>query len=187
MRHAAREADQLAVVEYGHRECEVVQMAPRGIGVVGDEDVSRIDVLESEVTDLRLDRFAHATNEHRQTQTDRDRVAVPRKQSDRKVECFVNDQVIGRASEVGFHLLGHGNKPVANDLNGNRIRLCRRLCAGAHALSLPIESCKLPYWSTVATSPGWITVVDACSSTRAGPSIRFPRCRDERRNTGVFT
>ena len=45
VRHAAGEADERALVEDRQRERDVVEMAAGEIGVVGDVDVARLDVL----------------------------------------------------------------------------------------------------------------------------------------------
>ena len=45
VRHAAREADHLAVVEHRHRERHVVEVRAGGVGVVGEQDVARLHVL----------------------------------------------------------------------------------------------------------------------------------------------
>ena len=44
VRHAAGEADQLALVEDRHREGHVVEVAAGDVGVVGEQDVARLDV-----------------------------------------------------------------------------------------------------------------------------------------------
>ena len=45
VRHAAGEADQLALVEDRQRQGDVVEMAAGEIGVVGDVDVAGLDVV----------------------------------------------------------------------------------------------------------------------------------------------
>ena len=97
MCHAAGEGDDLAFVKDGHRECEVIEVASRRVGVVRDQDVAGLDAFESVVLDLGFDRFRHTTDKHRQAETDRNRVAVGREQPDREVEGLVDNEIVGRS------------------------------------------------------------------------------------------
>ena len=130
--------DQLALVEHRHREREVVQMAAGGVGVVGDQDVARLDVLEPKCLIFAL------------TVSDMPRMNIGRprpietvspfvgEQADGEVQRLVDDEVVGRARQVGLHLLRHGEQTVADDLDGDRVDgwLLRWR---AHVRSLPIE------------------------------------------------
>ena len=42
-------------------------------------------------------------------------------QADGEVERLVDDHVVGRAHQVGLHLLGHGDEAVAHDFGDDRI------------------------------------------------------------------
>src|SRR6478672_11273027 len=100
--------------------------------------------------DLGLDRFRHSPNEHRQSEADRNGVAIGRKQADREIERFVNDQVVRRSRQVGLHLLRDRQKAVADYFDGYWI-YGLSLCV--HLRSLPIRICRLPNPSTVNSSP----------------------------------
>jgi hypothetical protein len=69
------------------------------------------------MTDLRLDGFRHAADEHRQTETDRDRVTIFREDTDGKVKRLVDDHVVGSAHEVGLHFLSNCHDAIADDLD----------------------------------------------------------------------
>src|SRR5262249_31848283 len=76
-----------------------------------------------EVADLGFHGLGHAADEHRQADADRHRLALRREQAGGEVERLVDDDVVGRAHEIGLHLLGHGDDAVAHDLGGDRIDL----------------------------------------------------------------
>ena len=121
VRHAAGERHHLAVVEDRHGEGHVVEVAAGDVGVVGEQDVAGIEVLDAVVRELGLHRVAHAADEHRQAEPDRDRVALRVEQADGEIERLVDDHVVGGAHQVGLHLLGRGDETVAHDFGGHRI------------------------------------------------------------------
>ena len=123
VRHAAGEAGELALVEDRQREGEMVEVAAGDVGIVGDVDVARIDVLDAEMLDLGLHGLRHAADEHRQADADRDGLALRREQAGGEVQRLVDDHVVGGAHEVGLHFLGHGEDAVAHDLDDDRIDL----------------------------------------------------------------
>ena len=123
MRHAAGEADQHALVEDRQRQRDVIEMAAGEIGIVGDVDVARPDVLAAEMLDLGLHRLRHAADEHRQPDADRHRLAVGREQPGGEIQRLIDDDVVGGAHEVGLHFLGHRDDAVAHDLGDDRIDL----------------------------------------------------------------
>ena len=121
VRHAAGERHQLAVMEDRHREGHVVEMAAGDVGVVGEQDVARLEILDAVMIELGLHGVAHAADEHRQSEPDRHRVALRVEQADGEVERLVDDHVVGGAHQVGLHLLGRGDETVAHDLGGHGI------------------------------------------------------------------
>jgi hypothetical protein len=123
MRHAAGETDQHALVEDRQRQRDVIEMAAGEIGIVGDVDVARPDVLPAEMLDLGLHRLRHAADEHRQPDADRHRLAVCREQPGGEIQRLVDDDVVGGAHEVGLHFLGHRDDAVAHDLGDDWIDL----------------------------------------------------------------
>src|SRR6185503_7049139 len=110
-----------------------------------------------------------AADEARQAHADRHRPAVGGEQAYGEVERLVDDHVVGGAHEVRLHFLGHGEHAVAHDLSEDRV------CLGLAALHrfLPTSITRLPKLSTCMRSPGSSTVVEACSSTSAGPAMRL--------------
>ena len=207
MRHAAGEAGELALVEDRQGEGEMIEVAAGDVGIVGDVDVARIDVLVAEMLDLGLHGLRHAADEHRQADADRDGLALRREQAGGEVQRLVDDHVVGGAHEVGLHFLGHGDDAVAHDLDDHRIdlaavwfslflghvnhssglsgiRLCLERALGAlaaHHFAPATLITRLPYASTVIRSRGISTVVEACSSISAGPLILFPASSSARR------
>ena len=142
VRHAAGERHQLAVVEDRHREGHVVEMAAGDVGVVGEQDVARLEILRAEMRELGLHRVAHAADEHRQAEPDRHRVALRVEQPDGEVERLVDDHVVGGAHQVGLHLLGRGDETVAHDFGDHRIDAMAADCGlgfsgGIHASAPP--------------------------------------------------
>src|SRR5262249_30347305 len=134
--------------------------------------------------DLRLHGVRHAADEARQADADRHGVAVGGEQTGGEVERLVDDHVVGGAHQVGLHLLGHGDDAVAHDLGDDRIDLVSVHCHCALPYA-PTAITKLPNASTSTTEPGSTTVVDACSSISAGPSMRLPASRWARAKVGV--
>jgi len=67
VRHAAGERHHLAVVEDGHREGHVVEVAAGDVGIVGEKDVAGIKVFQAVMRELGFHRVAHAADEHRQS------------------------------------------------------------------------------------------------------------------------
>ena len=135
VRHAAPRSRPAAVVEDRHREGEVVEVAAGGVGVVGEQDVARLDAVgRRNARASALTAFGHAADEHRQPEPDRDRVAVGGEQADGEVERLVDDHVVGGAHEVGLHLLGHGDDAVAHDLGEDRVGVG---CLALSSLALP--------------------------------------------------
>jgi hypothetical protein len=98
VRHAAGKRHQPAVMEDRHRKGHVVEMAAGDVGVVGQEDVARLDPIGAEMLELRPDRVGDAANEHGQPEADRQNIALGVEQADREVERFVNDHVVRRGA-----------------------------------------------------------------------------------------
>ena len=134
MRHAAGEADQHALVKYRQRQRDVIEVTAGEVGIVGDVDVARPDILAAEMLDLRLHRLRHAADEHRQPDADGNRLAFGGEQAGGEIERLIDDDVVGGAHEVGLHFLGHRDDAVAHDLGDDRIEptirsFCLRACA----------------------------------------------------------
>ncbi len=182
VRHAAGEGDDLAVVEDRLSEGEVVEVAAGDVGVVGDEDVAGLHALEAKMGDLGLHCLGHAADEHGQAETDGNGLALRSEEADGEIERLVDDEVVGGPHQVGLHLLGDGEEAVADDLDGDGVDGGRRGGRGcsSHGGQLPIAMTRLPKASTTRWSPGATTVVEACSSTRAGPAISLPCLRPRR-------
>ncbi len=139
MRHAAGERHQLALPEHRDGERHVVEMAAGDVGVVGQQDVAGIEVLDAVMLELGLHRVAHAADEHRQAEPDRDGVALRVEQPDGEVERLVDDHVVGGAHQVGLHLLGRGDETVAHDFGGHRDRVPATSPAALAASSLGVH------------------------------------------------
>jgi hypothetical protein len=82
----------------------VVQWLPM-MRNIGQQDVAWLDVLLAPVTKLRLDRVREPANEHRQAETDGDRVAVGIEKADGKILGLIDDHVVGGPHEIGLHLI----------------------------------------------------------------------------------
>ena len=121
VRHAAGKSDQFVIQEYRLGKRQMVQVTSGDVGVVGQQDVTRMDVLDAVMFELRLDGLRHAPDEHRQSKPDRDRFALWCEQPDREVECFIDDHVVGGAHQVGFHFLCDGNHAVADNLGDDGV------------------------------------------------------------------
>ncbi len=176
VRHAAGKSRERALVEDRQRERDVIEVAAGRVGVVGDEDVAGMDV-GAEMLQLRLDRLGHAADEHRQADADRDRLARSGIEAGGEIQGLVDDHVVGGAHEVRLHFLGHGDDAVAHDLGDDGIGLADlgrgRFERRHHFLPATVMT-RLPHSSTTSLSPGLTTVVEACSSTSAGPLMRLP-------------
>ena len=166
MRHRRRERHDLAVVKDRQREDHVVEMAAHDVGVVGQQNVAGLDAVGSVELELRFDRIGEAANEHRQTEADRDRVAVRIEEADGVVERFVDDRIVGGPHEVRFHLIGDRDQRVADDLGGDRIVSSLR-----HASTVRIM---WPEGWTSTRTPGGTTVAEPSSCTIAGPANASP-------------
>src|SRR5262249_33645329 len=154
------------------------EVAAGDVGVVGEKDVARIEVLQAVMGELGFHRVAHAADEHRQSESDRNGVAVRVEQADGEVERLVDDHVIGGAHQIRFHLLGRGDETVAHDFGGHRVGPVAGggelgFQRNVHPQLRRISMTKSPKASTLTTSPGCTTVVDAYSSINAGPAMRF--------------
>ena len=95
--------------------------------------------------DLGLHGVAHAADEHRQAEADRNRVALRIEHPDGEVERLVDDHVVGGAHQVGLHLLGDGDEAVAHDFGGDRVGAMaarRRRFDRRSRIALMISSCE---------------------------------------------
>jgi hypothetical protein len=178
MRHAAGESHHLAIVKDRHGEGHVVEVAAGDIGIVGQEDVAGVEVLDAVMGELGFHRIAHAADEHRQSEPDRNGIALCIEQADGEIERLVDDHVVGGAHQIGLHLFGCGDETIAHDFRRHRIRPVagRRdlgFQRGIHAQLRKTSITRSPKASTATTSPGCTTVVDAYSSINAGPVMRF--------------
>ena len=120
VRHADRKRGQLSAVEDRQAEGDVVEVAAGDVAVIGYQDVARLDVI-AEMGELGLQCLGHAADEHREAETDGDRLSALGEQPGGEVERLVDDHVVGRAHEVGLHLLGHRDDPIADNFGGDGI------------------------------------------------------------------
>ena len=125
MRHAAGKANQMSLVEQGHGQGYVVQVAAGKVGVIGDEDIAGLDVLIAKMCDLGFDGFSHSSNEHRQSQSDRNGFSLGGEKSDREIESLGDDYIVSGAHEIGFHVAGDRHDAVANNFSEDGVALCR--------------------------------------------------------------
>ena len=111
MRHAAREADQLAFVEDRHREGHVVEMAAGDVGVVGQlayRPASMFSMPKCAIFALTVSLMPRM-NIGRPSPIDT--VSPSRvEQPDGEIERLVDDHVVGGAHQIGLHLLGRGDE-----------------------------------------------------------------------------
>jgi hypothetical protein len=70
---------------------------------------------------LGLHGLAHAANEHRQPEADRDCVAGGIEQADGEIERLIDDHVVGGAHQVRLHLFGDADERIAHDFGDDRI------------------------------------------------------------------
>ena len=174
---------------------QMVQVGASDVGVVGQQNVAGVDVVQPPVLDFGLDHIAHAADEHGQPQANRQGLTLAVEQTHGEVQRLVNDHVVGRAHQHRLHLFGGRDQAVAHQLHRHRVGFIhggRALgCARrdgrffgfrtgfVHMRSQGWRSvwatsmCKLPWASTCRRSPGCSTVVVACSSISAGPSSRL--------------
>ena len=121
MAHRRREGDQLAIVEDRQSENHVIQVAAHHLRIVGEENIARLDVLLAPVAKLRLDRIRQAADEHRQPEPDGNGVAVGVEKADGEILGLIDDHVIGRAHEIGLHLIGDRHHRAANHFRGEGV------------------------------------------------------------------
>ena len=121
VRHAGGESDDLAPVKHGNRKRQVVKVRAGGVGVVGEQDVVRVDAIDAPVRQLGLDDIAHAANEGGQTEANRQRVPARVKQADGEIERLVNNHVVRGAHQHRFHFFGGGDQAIAHQLDGDRV------------------------------------------------------------------
>ena len=96
-------------------------MASGRVGIVRDQNIAGFNSRKPIMLDLRLHRLRHSSDEHRQPEANRDGIAIGRKQANREIERFVNDQVIRSSRQIGLHLLGNGQKAIADYFDGHWI------------------------------------------------------------------
>src|SRR5262249_54980407 len=75
--------------------------------------------------------------------------------------------------EVRLHFLCHGEHAITNDLHDYRVGLALAgssisFCSRGHRFAPPPRFVRFPYSQTVIRSPGFSTVVEACSSDQGG-------------------
>src|SRR5262245_11515782 len=147
-------------------------MTTHHVAVVGEQNISGLDVLLPPVGDLRLDRVREAADEHGQAEANGDGVAISVEEADGKVLGLVDNRTVGGTHEVRLHLTGDGDDGAADDFGGERIYCgaCRK--AGHYVPFTSSTNC--PKRFTTAVSSGPRTVTAAGSSITAGPVIRLP-------------
>ena len=117
VRHAGGKRNDLALVKNRDGKRQVVQVGTSDVGVVGQQNVAGVDVVQPPMVDLGLDHVAHAADEHGQPQANRQGLALPVEQTHGEVQGFVNDHVVGRAHQHRLHLFGGRNQAVAHQLH----------------------------------------------------------------------
>ena len=117
VRGAGEQADQLALVEAGRGDDEVVEVARAHPGIVGDVGVARLHVLQAEVADEVLDGLGHRVDvAGRAGDGLRQHAALPVEDAGREVAGLAHDGREGGAQQRLRLLLDHGDQPVPHDL-----------------------------------------------------------------------
>src|SRR6266481_1130383 len=99
----------------------MIQMASHHLRIIGEQDIAWLDIFFSPMTKLGFYRVRQAADEHRKPESYGDRVAVGIEESNGKVLSLVNDHVVGRAHEIGLHLIRDRHHRAADHLGSERI------------------------------------------------------------------
>ena len=140
------EADQLRPLQSVDRSVHrhIVQVLADGAGVVGHHHVAVVELFGAVEGEAVLHGGPHHVgDEHRHARGAlTDEVAVPIDNADRIVLVFVDVGAEGRAGDVDVDLVGDGDKPPPDHLDGDRIdggsdgRSFRRIKRGSQCRSL---------------------------------------------------
>ena len=180
-----RKHQQLALMEIGHVDDDVVEVLAGDRLVVGDDDVARLEALGAVALHAVDDDDAEVGDEVRDAADIlRDQLALGVEQRGAIVAHLVDHHVVGGALQVGRHLVGDGGQRVADDLQRHRIErdaLCRfgglarrRFLSRLRHHAFPSLMINSPDGATLHSSLRNSTVVVPCSWINAGPTMRAP-------------
>ena len=180
-------------LEHAREQSGVGRVGGVTVGIVHQQDVARLDVLDADVLHAFHDAVVVRAEEAREPRRLRDQIQVLVVDRDPEVQHVIDDRAEGCADERGAHLLRCRNQIVADDLHGDAVdgalvqalclhRLCPHWSASAEADSAPATAVMIR-WPNLSTSSTWslkMMVVDVPSSMMAGPlrwspGVSFPR------------
>ena len=115
-----READQLALMEDGHHNCDVGRVGRAEVRIVVENDVAGVDVV-AEQRDDALDDLRHRAHKHRSRVGLGDVVALSVKQSGTEILGLANDRRVRHAVEDAGHLLRDGVEGAADHAHQDRL------------------------------------------------------------------
>ena len=84
-------------------------MRTRGVRIVGEQNIAGLNTLFPPKCQFGFDHIAHTANEHRQAQSNGERLTVAIKEAHREIERLINDHVVRGSHPDRFHLLGGGH------------------------------------------------------------------------------
>ena len=168
-----QEHQQLALVEVGHVDDDVVEVLAGDRLVVGDDDVARLEAVGAVAPHAVGDENAEVGDEVRHAaDVLRNELALGVEQRGAIVAHLVDHHVVGGALQVGRHLVGDGGQGVADHFERDGVELHR---------TAPMVMISSPDGATRHWSFSNSTVVVPCSWMRAGPVISAPALRSGRR------
>ena len=201
------EHQELALVEIGHVDDDVVEMLAGDRLMIGDDHVARLETVAPVALHPVHDDDAEIGDEMRDAADIlRDQLALGVDERGAEVAHLVDHHVVGGALQVGRHLVGDRRQGVADDLEGDRVeRLAVDRLAGASLARLGFAGAGLTgrglaHWRLAGfghhappilmiSSPDGVTrqssllnstVVVPCSWMSAGPTTRAPALRASR-------
>ncbi len=161
-----REHQELALIEVGHVDDDVVEVLPRHRLVIGDDHVAGGETILAVALEAVGDDDAEIGHEMRHAaHVLADQLAVGVDERGTEIAHFVNHHVVGGALQVGRHLVGDRRQGVADDFERDGIE--------GHAAP-PTSMISSPEGATSHESFSNSTVVVPCSWISAGPGIRSP-------------
>src|SRR5215510_16412805 len=161
-------------------------MLAANLGLVHHHHVAGREAIEPVACYAVGDRNAEIGEEDRQPAAVlRDHARLRVDQPAAEIAHLVDHHVVGGLGERVSHLVGIGHDGVAHDLDRDRMGFVAVHCCPASPSATSMMRC--PASVTVATSPGWMSVVAFGSSITAGPSMRAPAASDGRQTTRVGT
>ena len=132
------EHHQLAPVEIGHVDDDVVEVLPRHRLVVGDDDIARLEAVPSVAPQAVGDDDAEVGDEMRHpADVLADQLAGGVDQRGAEVAHLVDHHVVGGALQVGRHLVGDRRQRVADHLQRDRVERNRHAAPPTVIISSP--------------------------------------------------